>query len=567
MNDEMLSYKSRVSKGHIALSFIFLLFLSVQEISGSPNYGNKGLMFAVVIFACDLSVILFRLYRKRIIWIVVRIIELIMITMGYLEMISYISSSFIGVMLIVSILELMIVNDFTDVYSRSMILIVSCSPAAVYMIAMLFVNPGDQIEFFARICSFCVIVLFIVILSNMLSDIIITSENKVFELRRLSDNMKDANEALKVQQEKVKKANEELGIQKIKLETAYNKINNANTETNIQNMIIKYISTSLEITTLLNLITESLLEAIGLDLCAVVIQPGIAGNEKKLYRIRSRMGGESERLLSEKIELGCVDQYIRAEGTCVDNKVDSAKYTFLYDVTLNSLLIIPLVRDNLVIGAFIGGKMQYDFFHDNISFFESVVNQLLVAIHNASLYSKMEQMAKRDSLTGIYNRGQLNIMLDQYSKEAMEKSKPLSVVLLDIDFFKHINDTYGHLFGDVVIKKIAEYSGTIAHKYNGIAARYGGEEFVLVLPNKMMNEATDIVNELRELICNTELQCEKEIVRVKVSVGLSCYPETCTHITELLNRADGAMYYSKKNGRNRLTIDSDEIYKSIAKNK
>ncbi len=566
MIDELLIYKSKISRGHMYLSFVFLLYLVVQEIGGSSLYGMRGLIFALILVSFDMILVFLQLYTKAFVWNVFRIAQLIMLSMGYLEMITRISSSFLGVLLLMTMIELMMIVDFTDIYARTMVLIVSCIPATIYMIVMLFVNPGDQLEFFGKICSYGMVIACVVVLTKFISEIIITADNKVFELRRLSDNMKDANEALRVQQEKVKKANEELGIQKIKLETAYNKINSANAETTIQNLILKYISSSLEITTLLNLITESLFEAIGLDLCAVVIQPGIAGNEKILYRIRTRLSDTAEELLSKKIEGGCIDEYVRLEGTYVDNHVDSANYTFLEDMSVNSLLIVPLVSDNVILGALITGKTQYEFFNDNISFFETVVTQLLVAIHNASLYAKMEQMATRDSLTGIYNRGQLNIMLDQYSKEAREKSTPLSVALLDIDHFKKINDTYGHLLGDVVIKQIAIYAKEIAHKYNGIAARYGGEEFVVVLPHKEVSEASNIINELRDRICRMKIQHERDIVTAKVSVGLSCYPETCTHITELLNRADGAMYYSKKNGRNQLTVDSDTIYDSVKKN-
>jgi diguanylate cyclase (GGDEF)-like protein len=157
--------------------------------------------------------------------------------------------------------------------------------------------------------------------------------------------------------------------------------------------------------------------------------------------------------------------------------------------------------------------------------------------------------------------------MDQYSKEAKEKNLPLSVGLLDIDHFKKINDTYGHLFGDVVIKEIANLAQVTAMKYNGIAARYGGEEFVLVVPNKSVVECKEIVEELRLMCEQMELRFEDDVVTAKVSVGLSSYPETCQHITELLNRADGAMYYSKKKGRNRVTIDSDEVQEAIKKEK
>jgi diguanylate cyclase (GGDEF)-like protein len=330
---------------------------------------------------------------------------------------------------------------------------------------------------------------------------------------------------------------------------------------------MKYISSSLEITTLLDLITESVLEAIGLDFCAILIQPGIAGNEEILYRIRTRLNEESKNLLSRKIAHGCLEKYINKDGTYIDNRVEEEKYTFLSKGDVGSLLIVPLVREQNVIGALICGKSQYNFFHDNIPFFETVVSQLLVAIHNASLFTKLQQMAIRDSLTGIYNRGQLNLMVDQYSKDAIEKKIPLSIALFDIDHFKKINDTYGHLFGDEVIKEIARYAQEVATKHHGIAARYGGEEFVMVFQNKDIDQCKEIVEELRLRIEEIQIPYEGDIVTTEISVGLASYPETCHHIRELLNRADGAMYYSKKEGRNKVTIDNDEVQEAIKKEK
>jgi len=200
-------------------------------------------------------------------------------------------------------------------------------------------------------------------------------------------------------------------------------------------------------------------------------------------------------------------------------------------------------------------------------FFETVVAQLLVAIHNASLYSRMQQMAIHDSLTGIYNRGQLNVILEQYTIRASEQKNSVSVALLDIDLFKKINDTYGHLFGDEVIKMVAAKMQEVANCFHGIAARYGGEEFVIVLPDVGISDFYHIITSLKETIDNTTLHFNEDEVHVKVSVGISSYPETSVSCQQLLNRADGAMYYSKQNGRNSITVDNDIVQDYVRKNK
>ena len=568
MDNELQSYRYKISKAQMILSLILLVYILLQVLSHqiALNVGwGLGMAISLVVIDTCLYLVKSEYYLKM--WFVLRAIEFIIISIALIEANLNISTLMLGVILILTILGFLMKSDFTDTYARGITIIFLSIPFVLYLVGLSIIVPINQNKFFELLCAYAVIIIAVINISDLIAQVINNTDKKVFELRRLSENMNMTNEALRAQQEKVKRANEELGIQKIKLETAYEKINNANAETTIQNLIMKYISSSLEITTLLNLITESVLEAIGLDLCAILIQPGIAGNEEILYRIRTRLDDESKNLLSNKISHGCMEEYIHAEGTYIDNNVEEEKYSFLSNRKVGSLLIAPLVREKHVIGALICGKSQYNFFHDNIMFFETVVTQLLIAIHNASLYSKMQQMAIRDSLTGIYNRGQLNVLVDQYSKEALEKKTPLSIALFDIDHFKKINDTYGHLFGDEIIKEIAEYAQDIAVKHNGIAARYGGEEFVLVFQNKDLGVCTEIVEELRQRIEKMQIPYEGDIVTAKVSFGLASYPETCKHIRELLNRADASMYYSKRKGRNQVTIDSDEVQDTIKKEK
>ena len=130
---------------------------------------------------------------------------------------------------------------------------------------------------------------------------------------------------------------------------------------------------------------------------------------------------------------------------------------------------------------------------------------------------------------------------------------------MDIDNFKGFNDTYGHAFGDIVLTKLAELLGQCAGKNEGISARYGGEEFVAVFPNKDMNTVYEVIADLQETINNTSLDYSGTPVSIHVSIGISSYPETAPTPETILNRADAAMYYAKRNGKNQITKDSDEV--------
>ena len=143
-------------------------------------------------------------------------------------------------------------------------------------------------------------------------------------------------------------------------------------------------------------------------------------------------------------------------------------------------------------------------------------------------------------------------------EEVKESGDTFTVVMLDIDHFKRVNDTYGHLAGDEVIKTVAKFDNDFAKKYDGTAVRYGGEEFLLILRGKGVEETHAILKEAHEVIKANVVEFEDYKIQVNSSMGIACYPETCDDIHEVLDRADKAMYYSKEHGRGRITIDGRE---------
>jgi len=161
---------------------------------------------------------------------------------------------------------------------------------------------------------------------------------------------------------------------------------------------------------------------------------------------------------------------------------------------------------------------------------------------------KFYEQSITDALTKLYNRAFLNEFLQKKLLEAKRYNFPLSIAMIDIDFFKKINDTYGHLTGDCVLKELALL---LKKNFRGsdIVARYGGEEFVIVMPFTKLQEACKKMDEFREIIQNNEFCIEK--LKVTISVGVSEYKENDS-ITELLKRADENLYEAKKSGRNRV---------------
>lgn len=154
---------------------------------------------------------------------------------------------------------------------------------------------------------------------------------------------------------------------------------------------------------------------------------------------------------------------------------------------------------------------------------------------------ELSQISHVDALTGAYNRRYLNERME----EIMQEKVLLSVIMVDIDHFKKVNDTYGHLTGDVVLTKLSKcLSNTLGDK--GIVTRYGGEEFALLLPLINADEALEIAQFLNREVGNQEFEV---VDHITISLGVSTRTEDDT-ITTLFKRADDALYYVKNNGRN-----------------
>ena len=169
-----------------------------------------------------------------------------------------------------------------------------------------------------------------------------------------------------------------------------------------------------------------------------------------------------------------------------------------------------------------------------------------------SARESMRRAATQDSLTGLMNRGEIVDMLVRELERARREHKPVSVILGDIDNFKSVNDTLGHLFGDEALREVARRLRDQLRVYDGVG-RYGGEEFLLVLPNCDLPNALLRANELRESISSKPVVCGGEERLITMSLGVSvsdCDGEN--EVEMLLNQADAGLYAAKENGRNRI---------------
>jgi len=165
------------------------------------------------------------------------------------------------------------------------------------------------------------------------------------------------------------------------------------------------------------------------------------------------------------------------------------------------------------------------------------------------LQSQLREQAIRDSLTNVFNRRYMEETLDRELARAAREVYPLCIVMMDIDHFKKVNDTYGHEAGDVVLKTLSNML-TNQSRQGDFVCRYGGEEFVLVMPNIGLEVAKGRANSLLGLISSLFVPLGRFNLNITVSMGISCFPEHGETKDELLRMADKALYAAKNNGRN-----------------
>ena len=169
-----------------------------------------------------------------------------------------------------------------------------------------------------------------------------------------------------------------------------------------------------------------------------------------------------------------------------------------------------------------------------------------------SARESMRHAATHDSLTGLMNRGEILGMLQRELERARRERKPVGVILGDVDHFKSVNDTLGHLFGDEALREIGRRLRAQLRVYDGVG-RYGGEEFLMILPICDLPNTLLRANELRECIATTPVVCSGEQRLITMSMGIAVSNTDGKNDMEaLLNQADAGLYAAKENGRNRI---------------
>ena len=236
--------------------------------------------------------------------------------------------------------------------------------------------------------------------------------------------------------------------------------------------------------------------------------------------------------------------------------VDNLK-SFINDSNMRSCILVPLVSKQVHFGSLIVFSTRDSLSESELNFLTLFAKQIELAITIADLFQAVKEQAITDSMTGLYNRRYFEEFIKKESIRSDRQNQKFTVIGLDLDNLKHINDEYGHNYGDMAIRAVAEVLKNNARSID-IPARMGGEEFNVILPGVDSEGGRIAAERIRKAIENTELE---KIGHITASLGVATYFEHSDDVDELLELADQAMYESKRNGRNRVSIakHSDEV--------
>jgi diguanylate cyclase (GGDEF)-like protein len=233
-----------------------------------------------------------------------------------------------------------------------------------------------------------------------------------------------------------------------------------------------------------------------------------------------------------------------------DPSADPSEVALLADAGNRALVMLPLVSSGESIGLIeLISRQPIDLDGDRLSLSRTIANEAAIALENARLYEEARALADRDPLTGFFNHRYLHERFGQEAVRARRGHRPLSLLMLDLDDFKLVNDSFGHLLGDDVLRWTADLIRRTL-RASDVPARYGGDEFAILLPEADHDEAAATAERLREAFATSTFSRDGRLtVPIGVSIGAATFPADGRTAAELIAVADAGLYRMKRSAR------------------
>lgn len=237
-----------------------------------------------------------------------------------------------------------------------------------------------------------------------------------------------------------------------------------------------------------------------------------------------------------------------------DLQKDSREAAMPKPKAVRGTLAVPILGEGQTIGCVhLMSAIPNAYTFDQQRLVNRLVRLASVGVQNARLHTKTLELAETDSMTGLLSNRAYQVRLEDEFKRAQSGKRSLSLLILDVDFFKHVNDTYGHPQGDELLKQL----GVVLRKHgrkSDVCCRYGGDEFVMLMPETIKAEAASVAERVRKTVEETWFQLEDATARITVSGGVASYPQDVSTKQALVKASDAALYAAKQGGRNNVKL-------------
>lgn len=249
------------------------------------------------------------------------------------------------------------------------------------------------------------------------------------------------------------------------------------------------------------------------------------------------------------------NQGLLSEDISQDFRFDSEHIEILKERNINSLIIAPMFSRKRLSGIIrIESQKKHNFNFEDLRILSVIGDLASVAIDRANIFKKVQKLAIRDGMTGLYRKDYFNKRLKEEMNRAVVTNSSIGLLLIDIDHFKKLNDKYGHVVGDSVLKKLAVLLKHVIGNSGNLICRFGGEEFIVFLVASTKKEASGLAETLRKEIERTEVIFRREKIKFTVSIGVAAFPQDAHLLNELIKKADNALYKAKREGRNQICV-------------